>query len=107
MIVMIASYRDYCAVFMREMGALGPERFELVRQKRREYRHIVQTLIARGIEQGELRDVNVELAAQAFLALHNHVYAWMRHGGPASPEVVAELFDDIFLVGLSRERPSP
>jgi hypothetical protein len=86
------------------MGALGPERLRLVRAKRREFAEIVSTLIDRGIDDGEFKAVPVGLATQAFLALHNYVYTWMREGGEFGPGDVADLFDGIFLDGISASK---
>lgn len=100
----IAANRDECAIFIREYISLSEERFEQVRAKRRAFHGIVAELIQRGIKTGEFDDVPVDLATHAFLALHNHVYAWMRPDGPVTPEEVADLFDRIFLSGISKAK---
>jgi AcrR family transcriptional regulator len=98
----IATHRDECAIFIREYIALSSDRFETVRAKRREFSRIVSELIRRGIDAGEFDDIPVDLATHAFLALHNHVYAWLRADGAFTPEDVADIFDRIFLNGIRR-----
>jgi AcrR family transcriptional regulator len=98
----IASNSDECAIFIREYIALSSERFETVRAKRREFSRIVSELIRRGIDAGEFDDIPVDLATHAFLALHNHVYAWLRADGAFTPDDVADVFDRIFLNGIRR-----
>lgn len=98
----IATHRDECAIFIREYIALSQDRFESVRAKRREFSRIVSELIRRGIDEGEFDDIPVDLATHAFLALHNHVYAWLRPDGAFSPDDVADIFDRIFLSGIRR-----
>ncbi|MCW2688736.1 MAG: regulatory protein TetR [Mycobacterium sp.] len=100
-ILNIAVHREHCAVFIREMMALGPERLEQVRSKRREFRDIVAELLQRGVDSGEFKPVPVGIATQAFLALHNYVYTWMREDGEFTPEDIAEIFDRIFLEGIA------
>jgi AcrR family transcriptional regulator len=101
----IAAHRDECSIFIREYIALSDERFEIVREKRREFSSMVSTLIQRGIDAGEFEDLPVALATQAFLALHNHVYAWIRSGRGMSPEEIADVFDRIFLNGIKKQVP--
>jgi AcrR family transcriptional regulator len=104
----IASNRDECAIFIREYIALSSERFESVREKRREFARIVSELILRGIDAGEFDDqIPVDLATHAFLALHNHVYAWLREDGELKPDEVADVFDRIFLSGIRQSGTSP
>jgi AcrR family transcriptional regulator len=98
----IATHSDECAIFIREYIALSSDRFETVRAKRREFSRIVSELIRRGIDAGELDDIPVDLATHAFLALHNHVYAWLRTDGTFTPDDVADVFDRIFLSGIRR-----
>lgn len=101
----IADNRDECSIFIREYIALSDERFETVRAKRREFSSMVSELIQRGIDAGEFEEVPVELATHAFLALHNHVYAWIRQGRGSSPSEIADVFDRIFLYGIRKQAP--
>jgi TetR/AcrR family transcriptional regulator, cholesterol catabolism regulator len=103
-IATIAQNRDECAIFIREYIALSDERFRTVRAKRREFSGIVSDLISRGIAAGEFDDVPVDLATHAFLALHNHVYAWLRSDGTLTPAEVADVFDRIFLKGIKSSK---
>jgi hypothetical protein len=98
----IATNSDECAIFIREYIALSSDRFETVRAKRREFSRIVSELIRRGVDSGEFDDIPVDLATHAFLALHNHVYAWLRPDGAFTPDDVADVFDRIFLSGIRR-----
>jgi AcrR family transcriptional regulator len=101
----IAEHRYHCAVFIREMTSLSPKRFKLVRDKRREFEQIVFILIERGMASGEFRpEVPAFLATQAFLALHNYVFTWLRPDGRFNASEVAEAFDRIFLDGVMTER---
>jgi AcrR family transcriptional regulator len=102
----IATHRDECAIFIREYIALSDERFETVRVKRRAFGAIVSELVQRGIDQGEFVEMPVALATHAFLALHNHVYAWLRVDGDFSPDQVADVFDRIFLSGIRVTTPA-
>jgi AcrR family transcriptional regulator len=101
----IAANSDECAIFIREYIALSDERFETVRVKRRAFGAIVSELVQRGIDQGEFEPVPVDLATHAFLALHNHIYAWLRADGDFTPDQVADVFDRIFLSGIRRRSP--
>jgi AcrR family transcriptional regulator len=98
----IARNRDECSIFIREYIALSDERFDTVRAKRRRFSAMVSELIQRGIDRGEFEDVPVVLATHAFLALHNHVYAWIRQGRGSSPAEIADVFDRIFLNGIRK-----
>lgn len=98
----IANNREECSIFIREYIVLSDERFQVVREKRRKFAAMVSELIERGIKKGEFEDIPVNLATHAFLALHNHVYAWIREGKGFSPDEIADVFDRIFLKGIQK-----
>jgi AcrR family transcriptional regulator len=102
LMVTIATYKDYCTIFFREINSLSPERFQLVQGKRQQFYDIIIKLIRQGVMEGVYAEVPVGLTAMAFLGMHNYAYTWLSPKGTVAPERIATLFSEIFFSGIKR-----
>ena len=73
----------------------------------REYQKFISQLIHQGIKQGLLKkDLNPDLAALSFMALHDGVlHQWVLNRSHIDGEQYAKTFRRIFLYGLSNQQP--
>jgi AcrR family transcriptional regulator len=101
----IAVYQDQVTVFLHEWRAIEhrPE-WQHVRDGRREFEGIVQSIILRGQDAGVFAAREARLASLGFLGMINYSYQWYRAGGAHTAEEIAEEFSDIFLHGVQAPR---
>ena len=73
----------------------------------RNYQEFISQLIRQGINQGLLRkDLDPDLAALSFMALHDGVlHQWVLNRSHIDGEQYAKTFRRIFLNGLSKQQP--
>lgn len=73
----------------------------------RDYQNFISQLIRQGIKQGFLRkDLDPDLAALSFMALHDGVlHQWVLNRSHIDGEQYAKTFRRIFLDGLSKQEP--
>jgi AcrR family transcriptional regulator len=69
--------------------------------KRDRYQALIELTIARGIETGLFRTMDVRLAALALFGITNWSYQWYRPAGPEKSHQVAEHLFNVFLGGIS------
>lgn len=94
---------DGISVYLREDRAIGePYRKEYF-ASRREIEDLVERVLIEGIESGDLRQVDVSVAAKALLGMTNWTVTWYRIGGRLSIDQIAAQFADLLWVGLGKE----
>jgi AcrR family transcriptional regulator len=98
----IAVYQDQVTVFLHEWRAIEdrPE-WRHVRDCRREFEAIIQSILRRGREEGVFAVEEPRLTCLAFLGMFNYSYQWYRRDGAFSAEEIAERFSAIFLSGIA------
>jgi AcrR family transcriptional regulator len=101
----IAVYQDQVTVFLHEWRAIEqrPE-WAHVREGRREFEEIIQSILRRGSAEGAFDVSEPRLTCLGFLGMINYSYTWYRPRGPHSADEIAEHFVRIFLSGI-RHRP--
>ena len=96
---------DLFNVMIREQMELPPSRVLALRQLDRRYHRLVASVIRSGIERGEFREVDADLAALHTLGALNWLPQWYRPDGRLSLEEVVSTFVDLAHRGLDT-RPS-
>ena len=84
-----------------EVTALSPERQKSVIAGRDRYERALRRVIARGIEEGEFRDVNPKTAAFAILGAINWIARWYRPEGALHAEELGAEFAEHLVGGLT------
>lgn len=102
----IAVYQDQVTVFLHEWRVIEhrPE-WQHVRDARREFEDIIQSILRRGHEEGAFDVSEPRLTCLGFLGMINYAYTWYRPRGPYSADEIAEHFVRIFLSGIGRPGP--
>ena len=89
-----------------EVSAFSPERQQTIIAARDAYERAVRRIIARGIDDGEFRAVDVKIAVFAILGAINWIARWYQpEGSIHTPELGTEFADQ--LVGGLTCRPQP
>lgn len=98
----IANYRDQVTVFLHEWRVLRttPE-WRHVHQARREFEEVIESVLARGEQEGLFEVSELRLTTYAFLGMFNYAYTWFDPHGARTPEEIAERFVGIFLGGVT------
>ncbi len=97
-------YRDHMVAFFSEQRRIQGERFAAVAARRRDFERLVEGLLRRGVDSGELRDNDVRLTALAILGMFNYGHQWYRPQGRLSPEEIGRGFIDLVLRGVQQPR---
>jgi AcrR family transcriptional regulator len=96
----VAANREALTVYLHDFRALAGEAFERVREQRERYRALVEHVIRRGVDSGELHAKDVGIATLAVLGMCNWLVQWYRPGGRLRPAQIADRFTDLVLSGL-------
>lgn len=98
----ITMYLPYMIVFYREMGALSPERFAKLVEKRRAYEDSIERILREGVQRGDWEIENPRMCVLAFLGMYNWTFQWYNPQGPMKPDEIADTFFQLFLNGIKR-----
>ena len=94
---------DEMILTVRESGNLAPPRAALIREKRRRYEGLFQSLLKEGLEASELRCSDVRLVSYAVLGMCNWLCQLYSPSGRLSPAQMAEICAEMVIDGLSTE----
>jgi TetR/AcrR family transcriptional regulator, cholesterol catabolism regulator len=72
----------------------------IVRAKRDRYHALVESLVVRGVQAGDFRNVSPRLTTLALFGMCNWAYQWYQRG-PLSTRQIGEFFADLLLTGLA------
>ena len=97
-LVHVATHQDHMIVFAQERHAIerGPQWRE-VRRQRKAFEKILDDVLARGEQDGEMRFADRGLPLLALLGMVNHTATWLRPRGRLSPEQIADGYCDLLL----------
>lgn len=91
-------YKPHLTVFYQEATYLQPEYEAVIREKREEFRMIIENVITAGKEQGEFREeIEVDIVVMAILGMVNWIHKWYDEKGKKSISEIAEVFNDFIL----------
>ena len=91
-------------VFLREMRHLMDTNSFEVKEKRDEFRLVIEEVIRQGIEAGELLEsLDPAITAFAFLSLTNYSYNWFNPHGALTAAQLSDAYSDIFFKGIAKE----
>lgn len=100
----ITYYPDHVWVFLHEWRALTGQEAVDFREKRRLYEGTVESILQRGVEQGEFVIPDMRLAVHAWLGMHNYTYQWYKESGRLNAFQIANQYYEIFVRGV-RAKP--
>jgi AcrR family transcriptional regulator len=99
----VASNLDALTVYLHEFRALTGKGLETVRNQRERYRHLVESVVARGVQTGEFARTDVGIATLGILGMCNWLAQWYRPGGRLGADEIADYFAAMVLSGLYLE----
>ena len=96
----IREYTDCVAVISEEMKNLSPEMQKVIRERRASYQTMLESVLERGVENGEFVVPSVRDVASIVIGTLNSMYRWFSVGGPMSAPELAETITELLLHGL-------
>lgn len=94
----LATHQHHMAVFAQERHAIEREpRWREVRRQRKAFEKILDDVLGRGEQAGEMRFADRGLTLLALLGMVNHTATWLRPRGRLSPEQIADGYCDLLL----------
>ena len=104
---LMETHRGHVRVFFEHHRELPATVREDIRVKRDRYQEQIRETIARGIDEGQFRDVDPEAATLAVFGICNWAYQWWRPGGATDPALTAQKMWDLVIRGLGVKQDSP
>jgi len=95
------THRGHVRVFFEHHRELAPDQQATIREKRDRYQSFIQTIVERGIRDGELRPIDPRLTTLAIFGMCNWSYQWYRQDGPLTTQQIAEFLVDLLFRGLA------
>lgn len=94
-------YNRHITVFYDESAYLQDEYKDIINQKRKEYRKLIESVINDGKESQHFRsEISTSITTMAIIGLVNWTYKWYKSEGPLSMEEITAYFNDIVLRGI-------
>lgn len=102
----IKNYQDeipFMKVFFSEKHHLPPEKLEEITYRQRRYVDTISEVIREGITQGKFKDINPHVVTYGIIGMCNWMCHWYNMGGALKPEQIAEIFENLILLGLCKD----
>lgn len=96
-----ADHADELSLIQIELRSLPLERRAQMIERRNRYEALWRAAISEGMSDGSLRPFDVSLAGIGILSACNWFTQWYRPTGKLTVDEVADMFCDLFLVGLT------
>ncbi|MBU5267435.1 TetR/AcrR family transcriptional regulator [Virgibacillus proomii] len=88
-------------VFFREMRHLINENMDIIKQKRKQFRWNIETIVRHGVKSGEFRnDLRADMVTFGILGLINYSYKWYDPDGEVTADELVGLYSKILLQGI-------
>jgi AcrR family transcriptional regulator len=97
---LMETHRGHVRVFFEHHRELTEAQQQTIREKRDRYERIVRAIVDRGVESGEFRSLDGQLATLAIFGMCNWTYQWYRSGGAYTTDQIADQFYDLLANGL-------
>lgn len=102
----IAANLPELTVFFREVGTLNGDAALRLLALRDRFEDIWARVIEEGVNEDMFRTLD-PVAIKGLLGLHNYSYIWLEPAGRLSPDEISDVFCDVLLEGVVRDRAGP
>jgi AcrR family transcriptional regulator len=96
----IRDYRDGVAVISEEMKYLSADMQDEIRQRRADYQALLESVLERGVNDGEFVVESIHQTASIMLGMLNSMYRWYSPDGSMSVSELADTATELLLRGL-------
>lgn len=97
----VAAHRDHMVVFNQERRTLERQPgWRHVRSARRAFERLLAGVLRRGLDEGDFRAADPQLALLALLGMGNYTAQWFAPGGRLDATGIADGYCDLLLAGI-------
>ena len=98
-------YQRHITVFYDESAYLPHDYKIIIKEKRTEYRKLIERVIEDGKKSGHFREnISTTITAMAIIGLVNWMYKWYKQNGKLTMEQITVYFNDIILRGMCTDQ---
>jgi AcrR family transcriptional regulator len=102
-IELMETHPGHLRIFFEHHRELPDKHQSIIRTKRNQFRNHVSDVLRQGIEDGEFRDIDVDLTTLAVLGVSNWTYQWLHPSGAHEVEQVIDHFWDLIMRGIATD----
>lgn len=99
-LALIGEHKEFATVFFHEWRNLSEQRQRKVIASRDRWEADLRSVIARGVADGEFRDIEPRIAGIALTSILNWAYVWYSPDGDFSTDELARRFVDVIVNGV-------
>ncbi|QST01711.1 TetR family transcriptional regulator [Pontibacillus sp. ALD_SL1] len=97
-------YKPHIYVFYQESTYLKPQYEERIKDKRKQFKELLFSVIEKGQQTGDFRsELPVVITGMSILGMVNWTYKWYRKDGGKSIDEIADIYVDLILHSILRE----
>jgi AcrR family transcriptional regulator len=95
---------DTYTVYLSERRALSNRYHARVRAEGEKHARLIERILEEGIARKHFRAMDTKMVALAVLGMCNWVYQWYSPEGRLKPQEIAQIFADLVLEGIARDK---
>lgn len=100
----LCDHLDIYTVYLSERRALSNRHHAKVRAEGEKHARLIEKILAEGVARKEFRALDTRMVALAILGMCNWLYQWYSPDGRLTPQQIAEIFADLILDGITRNK---
>ncbi|GGN52361.1 MULTISPECIES: TetR/AcrR family transcriptional regulator [Oceanobacillus] len=90
-------------VFFREMRHLSEKHIKIIKEKRKQFRLNIESIVEEGIKHGEIRDdLRPDMISFGIVGITNWSYNWYKTEGEVTPEQLVSIYSKMILTGIEK-----
>jgi AcrR family transcriptional regulator len=98
-LITVMEHHDWTTIFFQNEGELSKDRQRLIRNRKRAYNAILETVYKEGVSAGVFRDIPPHIAVNGILGMCNSVFVWYDELRSTKAEEVAAHFVSLLTYG--------
>jgi AcrR family transcriptional regulator len=103
-LIALCDQLDTYTVYLSERRALSNRYQAQVRAEGEKHARLIEKILAEGIARKQFHAMDTRMVALAILGMCNWLYQWYAPEGRLTPQQIAEIFSDMALNGLARNK---
>jgi AcrR family transcriptional regulator len=103
-LIALCDQLDTYTVYLSERRALSNRYHAQVRAEGEKHARLIEKILTEGIARKQFHAMDTRMVALAILGMCNWLYQWYSPTGRLAPSQIAEIFSDVALHGLARNK---
>ncbi|MDY6863184.1 MAG: TetR family transcriptional regulator, partial [Thermodesulfobacteriota bacterium] len=103
-IKLLCSRLEEITILLHDFRGLNEDHQREMIEKRRVFERYIEEVLIEGVNKGIFQIKDTKMATYALLGMDNWIYQWYSPDGKFKPEGMAELFIELFLKGILKDK---